>query len=176
MNTTTKVSLALLLVLTVATLSAVATKTDTNEYIPPEPVKEKLESNIEPEVVFDIEEARCLAENIYHEARGQGTAGWLAVAAVTLNRVTDERFPDTICGVVFQAETRESWKTKGKDVPDIERIYYPVRHRCQFSWYCDGMSDDINQIDIYVRARCVRTLHCPLSVLPVPLIVLQTAR
>ena len=113
MNTTTKVSLALLLVLTVATLSAVATKTDTNEYIPPEPVEEKLESNIEPEVVFDIEEARCLAENIYHEARGQGTAGWLAVAAVTLNRVTDERFPDTICGVVFQAETRESWKTKG---------------------------------------------------------------
>ncbi len=56
MNTTTKVSLALLLVLTVATLSAVATKTDTNEYIPPEPVEEKLESNIEPEVVFDIEE------------------------------------------------------------------------------------------------------------------------
>ena len=150
MNTTTKVSLSLLLVLTVATLSAVATKTDTNEYIPPEPVEEKLESNIEPEVVFDIEEARCLAENIYHEARGQGTAGWLAVAAVTLNRVTDERFPDTICGVVFQAETTESWKTKGKDIPDIERIYYPVRHRCQFSWYCDGMSDDINQIDIYM--------------------------
>ena len=41
MNTTTKISLALLLVLTVATLSAVATKTDTNEYIPPEPVEEK---------------------------------------------------------------------------------------------------------------------------------------
>jgi len=149
MNTTTKVSLALLLVLTVATISAVATKTDTNGYIPPEPVEEKLESNIKSE--FDIEEARCLAENIYHEARNQGTAGWLAVAAVTLNRVTDDRFPDTICGVVFQAETTESWKTKGKDVPDIERIYYPVRHRCQFSWYCDGKADEINQIAIYME-------------------------
>ena len=127
-------------------------KVDTNGDVEPKP-------NLEPEVkeelptpinVFDVEEARCLAENIYHEARNQGTAGWLAVAAVTLNRVTDRRFPNTICEVVFQAETTESWRTKNKDVPDIERIYYPVRHRCQFSWYCDGMSDDINQIDIYM--------------------------
>ena len=127
-------------------------KVDTNGDVEPKP-------NLEPEVkeelptpinVFDVEEARCLAENIYHEARNQGTAGWLAVAAVTLNRVTDDRFPDSICGVVFQSETRESWRTKSKDVPDIERIYYPVRHRCQFSWYCDGKPDDINQLGIYM--------------------------
>ena len=127
-------------------------KVDTNGDVEPKP-------NLEPEVkeelptpinVFDVEEARCLAENIYHEARNQGTAGWLAVAAVTLNRVTDDRFPDSICGVVFQAETTESWRTKSKDVPDIERIYYPVRHRCQFSWYCDGKPDDINQLGIYM--------------------------
>ena len=127
-------------------------KVDTNGDVEPKP-------NLEPEVkeelptpinVFDVEEARCLAENIYHEARNQGTAGWLAVAAVTLNRVTDDRFPDSICGVVFQSETRESWRTKGKDIPDIERVYYPVRHRCQFSWYCDGKPDDINQLGIYM--------------------------
>ena len=127
-------------------------KVDTNGDVEPKP-------NLEPEVkeelptpinVFDVEEARCLAENIYHEARNQGTAGWLAVAAVTLNRVTDRRFPNTICEVVFQAETTESWRTKSKDVPDIERIYYPVRHRCQFSWYCDGKPDDINQLGIYM--------------------------
>ena len=125
-------------------------KVDTNGDIEPEPIPEVEEKEFKPINVFDVEEARCLAENIYHEARNQGTAGWLAVAAVTLNRVTDERFPDTICGVVFQAETTESWKTKGKDVPDIERIYYPVRHRCQFSWYCDGKPDDINQLGIYM--------------------------
>jgi spore germination cell wall hydrolase CwlJ-like protein len=114
--------------------------------------EEKLESNIEPKMVFDIEEVRCLAENIYHEARNQGTAGWLAVASVTFNRVTDRRFPNTICGVVFQAETKESWKTKSKkDIPDAERIFYPVRHRCQFSWYCDGKSDDINHISIFLE-------------------------
>tara|TARA_Y100001938_G_scaffold149595_1_gene236956 strand:- start:821 stop:1450 length:630 start_codon:yes stop_codon:yes gene_type:complete len=123
-------------------------KVDTNDYIEPKPeVKEELPT---PTNVFDVDEARCLAENIYHEARNQGTAGWLAVSAVTLNRVTDDRFPNSICGVVFQAETKESWRTKGKDVPDIERIYYPVRHRCQFSWYCDGKPDDITHISIYM--------------------------
>ena len=167
MNMTTKVSLSLSFLLTVATISAVTMGfpigpgfgqpllTDTNGNVKPleslEPVEEKLESNIEPKVSFDIKEARCLAENIYHEARDQGTAGWLAVAAVTLNRATDDRFPDTICGVVFQAETKESWTTKGKDVPEIERVFYPVRHRCQFSWYCDGMADDINHISIHLE-------------------------
>ena len=125
-------------------------KVDTNSYVEPEPISEIKQKKRKPINVFDIDEARCLAENIYHEARNQGTAGWLAVAAVTLNRVTDDRFPDSICGVVFQSETRESWRTKGKDVPDVERVYYPVRHRCQFSWYCDGKSDDIKQLDIYM--------------------------
>ena len=125
-------------------------KVDTNGNIEPEPIPEVEEKEFKPINVFDVEEARCLAENIYHEARNQGTAGWLAVAAVTLNRVTDDRFPDSICDVVFQSETRESWRTKGKDVPDIERVYYPVRHRCQFSWYCDGKPDDINQLGIYM--------------------------
>lgn len=155
----------MLFLLSVATVSAVTMGftigpgfaqplyTDTNDNVKLlESSEEKLESNIEPKIVLDIEDIRCLAENIYHEARNQGTAGWLAVASVTLNRVTDDRFPDTICGVVFQAETKESWKTKSKkDIPDAERIFYPVRHRCQFSWYCDGKADDINHISIFLE-------------------------
>ena len=77
-------------------------KVDTNSYVEPEPISEIKQKKRKPINVFDIDEARCLAENIYHEARNQGTAGWLAVAAVTLNRVTDDRFPDSICDVVFQ--------------------------------------------------------------------------
>ena len=42
------------------------------------------------------DEVNCLALNIYHEARNQPTVGKLAVAMVTLNRVKDERFPNTI--------------------------------------------------------------------------------
>ncbi|MEX1082157.1 MAG: cell wall hydrolase [Halofilum sp. (in: g-proteobacteria)] len=45
---------------------------------------------------------RCLAENIYHEARGEPYAGRVAVAEVTLNRVASPRFPHSVCAVVHQ--------------------------------------------------------------------------
>ena len=163
----TKIGLFLFLILIGVTIGAITVVVpdlvDTNKYIAPEIVpelsEEKLESNIELEINFDVKEARCLAENIYHEARNQGTAGWLAVSAVTLNRVTDKRFPNTICEVVFQAETTESWKTKSKkDIPDADRIFYPIRHRCQFSWYCDGKADDINNISVYMEIMSLTRL------------------
>ena len=43
---------------------------------------------------------RCLAENIYFEARGEPLQGQYAVAEVTMNRVASPHFPDTICEVV----------------------------------------------------------------------------
>ena len=52
----------------------------------------------------------CLALNMYHEARGQGTAGLFAVSAVVLNRVNDKRFPNSVCEVIEQGPIRESWK------------------------------------------------------------------
>ncbi len=76
-----------------------------------------------------------LTKNVYFEARNQGVAGQLAVAMVTLNRVGDWRFPNTIEGVVTQSLTRASWRT-GEQVP--------IRNKCQFSWYCDGKADEIN--------------------------------
>lgn len=45
---------------------------------------------------------RCLTQNIYHEARGESTAGQYAVAEVTLNRVASRHFPNTICKVVHE--------------------------------------------------------------------------
>tara|TARA_B100000941_G_C28322736_1_gene457381 strand:+ start:105 stop:566 length:462 start_codon:yes stop_codon:yes gene_type:complete len=80
-------------------------------------------------------EKECLAENVYFEARGQGAAGWVAVAQVTLNRVQDKRFPNTICEVVKQGLTYENG--------------YPIKNKCQFSWYCDGKSDKIKNIIVY---------------------------
>ena len=95
----------------------------------------------------DPTEVMCLAENMYHEAKNQGTAGWSAVASVTFNRIRDSRFPNTVCEVVKQGPTRESWKTRLLDIPDEERKYYPIRHRCQFSWYCDGKKDVVHKKD-----------------------------
>lgn len=73
--------------------------------------------------------AMCLALNIYHEARGEPLAGQLAVGLSTMNRVADKRYPDTICDVVYQAKYH-AW--------DLEN---PILNRCQYSWYCDGLSD-----------------------------------
>ena len=47
----------------------------------------------------------CLARNVYFEARGEPTAGQYAVAEVTMNRKASGRYPDTVCGVVYQ----KSW-------------------------------------------------------------------
>ena len=80
----------------------------------------------------------CLAMNVYHEAKNQGTAGWSAVASVTFNRIRDSRFPNTVCEVVKQGPTRESWKTRLLDIPDEERKYYPI----EINLYEKGEVDD----------------------------------
>lgn len=51
---------------------------------------------------------KCLALNLYHEARGEEVQGQIRVGYVTLNRVKDRRWPDNICGVVYQPE-QFSW-------------------------------------------------------------------
>ena len=72
------------------------------------------------------EELHCLALNIYHEARGEGPKGKIAVGHVTINRLASERFPGSICGVVQQGIADKL-------------------HHCQFSWFCDGQSDDVTE-------------------------------
>ena len=75
----------------------------------------------------------CLALNTYHEAKNQSMIGQIATAQVVMNRVADNRYPNTVCEVVKQGPHRPSWENPEKE--------YPVKHRCQFSWYCDGKSD-----------------------------------
>tara|TARA_B100001094_G_scaffold131313_1_gene127154 strand:- start:31241 stop:31750 length:510 start_codon:yes stop_codon:yes gene_type:complete len=89
---------------------------------------------------YDNEQLLCIAKNIYWEARNQPFRGMVAVGQVTMNRVKDSRFPDTPCEVVQQGPTKPSWKD-----PSIK---YPVKHRCQFSWFCDGKSDVVPEYDI----------------------------
>ena len=71
----------------------------------------------------------CLALNTYHEAKNLSMIGQVATAQVVMNRVADSRYPNTVCEVVKQGP-----KYNGSDVP--------VRHKCQFSWFCDGKSDE----------------------------------
>ena len=87
------------------------------------------------------EEVTCLSMNMYHEARNQGVAGQLAVTNVVMNRVADERYPNTICEVIKQGPTRPSWKGTGELIP--------IRNKCQFSWWCDGKSDKPSDVITY---------------------------
>ena len=82
-----------------------------------------------------LEAVVCLALNIYHEARGEPPEGQVAVAYVVLNRRGHPAFPDTVCGVVLQGGE--------------------ARHRCQFSWYCDGRSDRPHERAAWERAKAV---------------------
>ena len=59
----------------------------------------------------------CMALNIYHEARNESTAGQLAVGQVVMNRVFDDRFPNTVCGVVTQGIHWESIPPRNQTHP-----------------------------------------------------------
>lgn len=75
---------------------------------------------------------QCLAEAIYFEARGEDVHGQIAVAEVILNRVAHERFPDTVCDVIYQGS--ESGNA------------------CQFSYACDDHPEDFDESDAYDRS------------------------
>jgi N-acetylmuramoyl-L-alanine amidase len=71
-------------------------------------------------------ELTALACNVYFEARGESRAGKIAVALVTLNRRSSERFPDDIKNVVYQNR--------------------------QFSWYSDGITDKVYDLKAWNNA------------------------
>ena len=98
----------------------------------------------------------CLALNAYHEARNQDIRGMVAVSQVVMNRVESDLYPDNVCDVVEQGPTRESWKTRQYiDIDEEDRLYYPIRHRCQFSWYCDGKDDTPYEGKAWEQAQLV---------------------
>lgn len=59
-------------------------------------------------------EVRCMAANIYHEARGESITGQKAVASVTMNRLKSG-YANSVCGVVHQ-KSQFSW-TRSKSIP-----------------------------------------------------------
>ena len=64
-------------------------------------------------------ELDCLTRNIYWEAASEPFEGKVAVAQVTMNRVQDGRFGDSVCGVIYQ-----------------KNVFYE-KVVCQFSWVCE---------------------------------------
>jgi hypothetical protein len=78
---------------------------------------------------------KCLAEAIYFESRGEAVRGQMAVAQVILNRVFSGKYPNTVCGVVYQNAHR--------------------RLHCQFTFACDGIPDIVREPDMWERAKTI---------------------
>ncbi len=82
-------------------------------------------------------EALCLTNAVYFEARSEPLDGQLAVAQVVLDRLTDPRYPKTICGVVYEHHPGTSaWA-------------------CQFSFSCDTIPDIVNDQKSWLIAKAI---------------------
>ncbi len=90
-------------------------------------------------------ETICLAKNIYFEAGNQPLAGKVAVAQVVFNRMEHSAYPKDICGVVYQAKWGKNWAGN----------MMPIRNQCQFSWFCDGKSDEPLDTDTFFESYLI---------------------
>ena len=73
-------------------------------------------------------QVNCLAAVIYYEARGESENTQMAVAQVTVNRVKNKHYPNTVCGVVYSS----------------------VNKSCAYSWTCNEYT--INEIKAWGKA------------------------
>jgi spore germination cell wall hydrolase CwlJ-like protein len=80
-----------------------------------------------------VKSEKCLAEAVYFEARGEAVRGQIAVAQVVMNRAFSGKYPDTVCGVVYQNKHRHL--------------------ACQFTFACDNNPDVIREPDMWDRAQ-----------------------
>ncbi|KQN49587.1 hydrolase [Pseudomonas sp. Leaf48] len=88
---------------------------------------------VDPAGVAPLDDAiTCLARSIYWEAKGKDSVDMEAVANVVMNRLGHGGFPDTVCGVVKQGSESKS---------------------CQFSWWCDGRPDSVQEEVPYALAK-----------------------
>jgi spore germination cell wall hydrolase CwlJ-like protein len=72
---------------------------------------------------MDLKQIKCMAANIFYEARGESDRGKAAVARVVMNRV-NHGFAKSPCAVVYQKTVNSGTKVE----------------TCQFHWVCEGKS------------------------------------
>ena len=85
--------------------------------------------------IVNEKEIKCLADNIYFEARSEKEIGKKAVALVTINRLkrdNDNEYPNSICGIVHQRN----------------------KYKCQFAWACDKRKP-IREYDLYKNCHAI---------------------
>lgn len=76
---------------------------------------------------------KCLADAVYYESRGEALKGQEAVAQVVMNRVFSGKYPDNVCGVVYQNSNRYL--------------------ACQFTFACEGKKLIVDEPDMWAQAK-----------------------
>lgn len=98
---------------------------------------------------FTDDDEHCLALNIYFEARGETSIrGKYAVADVVMYRYMNARYPNEVCNIVKEGRYRNG---------------HPIRHKCQFSWWCNGKENIPREIAAFEEAMIIakEVLHDP---------------
>ncbi len=137
--TATRLMLALACVVTLSAPILADTRAQSTSAAKDEAVLRYETSWLDARPVPEIgEQAQCLTEAIYFEARGEPLHGQFAVAEVILNRVEATEFPNSVCGVV-----RQGARSGGG---------------CQFSYVCDGNSLRMHERDAQRQAAKIADL------------------
>ena len=98
---------------------------------------------------YDNAQIQCIAQNAYHEARGEGEKGMLGTIFVVLNRTKDSRFPSTPCKVIAQ-KNQFVWYGRGKTIKEpkeydkAKELVYEV---------LEGKHKDFTRGSIYFNAH-----------------------
>lgn len=98
-----------------------------------------IEEPIKASDLLAEQDLRCLVLNSYYEARNQDEEAIMGVVMVTLNRLKDRRYPNNVCDVIKQSKTDYRGRI--------------ILNQCQFSWYCDGKSDNPKDSIAYMRVQ-----------------------
>ena len=60
------------------------------------------DGDVASSITYTNEELYLIAQTVWHEARGEGSNGWIAVAEVIKNRVLNPLYPETVQDVIYQ--------------------------------------------------------------------------
>ena len=99
-------------------------------------------------------EIECLAKNIYFESRGEPEAGQFMVGFVTLNRMRDERWPNTICKVVYQRNQFEWTRDIHSNTPKNGELYNKAIYIASIVL----QSDNVEQYGFFFKNKNVESV------------------
>lgn len=91
---------------------------------------------------YNEQQIKCMALNMYYEARGDNDIGMIAVGYVVMNRTASKDFPKTPCEVINQYSLKKQTKIK----------------ICQFSWKCENKNKIIKEKETYQRSLLLASL------------------